>query len=97
MRPRAAWKPGLMVSPPRFGKHQGVRVTSTSRAGSQTPTESPIRGIGEPQRQIGDDGLGVSGAPVALPMLIGPIEIGNRHSQQTSAIGLTKRPVQDLR
>ena len=66
-------------------------MTSTSLAGSQTPTASPIRGIGEPQRQIGDEGLGVSGAPVALPMLIGPIEIGNRHSQQTSAIGLTKR------
>ena len=53
-----------------------------------------MRGIGEPQRQIGEDGFGVSGAPVALPMVIGPIEIGNRHSQQTSAIGLTKRPVQ---
>ena len=53
-----------------------------------------MRGIGEPQRQIGEDGLGVSGAPVALPMLIGPIEIGNRHSQHTSAIGFTNRPVQ---
>ena len=53
-----------------------------------------MRGIGEPQRQIGDEGLGVSGAPAALPMSIGPIESGNRHSQQTSAIGFTKRPVQ---
>ena len=53
-----------------------------------------MRGIGEPQRQIGEDGLGVSGAPVALPIVIGPIEIGKMHSQQTSEIGLTNRPVQ---
>ena len=53
-----------------------------------------MRGIGEPQRQIGEDGLGVSGAPVALPMVIGPIEIGKMHSQQTSEIGLTNRPAQ---
>ena len=54
-----------------------------------------MRGIGEPQKQIGEDGLGVSGAPEALPIRIGPIEIGNRHSQHTSAIGFTNRPVQD--
>ncbi len=54
-----------------------------------------MRGIGEPQRQIGEDGLGVSSTPETLPMEIGPIEIGNRHSQQTSEIGLTNRPVQD--
>ena len=84
-----------MVSPPRLGKHQGARETSMRRAGSHTPSESPILGIGEPQKQIGEDGLGVSGAPDALPMRIGPIEIGNRHSQQTSEIGFTNRPVQD--
>ena len=84
-----------MVSPPRLGKHQGLRDTSISRAGSQTPSERPMRGIGEPQRQIGDPGFGVSGAPAALPIRIGPIEIGNRHSQHTSEIGLTNRPVQD--
>ena len=84
-----------MVRPPRLGKHQGARVASTSRAGSQTPSESPIRGMGEPQRQIGEDGLGVSSTPETLPIVIGPIEIGNRHSQHTSEIGLTKRPVQD--
>ena len=94
MRPLAAGSPGSMVSPPRFGKHQGTRVTSISRAGSHTPSESPMRGIGEPHRQIGDPGFGVSGAPVALPMVMGPIEIGKRHSQQTSEIGLTNRPVQ---
>ena len=53
-----------------------------------------MRGIGEPQRQIGEDGLGVSGAPEALPIRIGPIVMGKRHSQHTSEIGLTKRPVQ---
>ena len=53
-----------------------------------------MRGIGEPHRQIGEDGLAVSGAPVALPMVIGPIEIGNRHSQHTSVMGFTNRPVQ---
>ena len=95
MRPLAAGRPGSMVSPPRFGKHQGFRVTSMRRAGSQTPSDRPMRGIGVPQKQIGEPGLGVSGAPDALPMEIGPIEIGNRHSQQTSEIGLTKRPVQD--
>ena len=50
--------------------------------------------MGEPQKQIGDPGFGVSGAPVALPIRTGPMEIGNRHSQHTSAMGLTKRPVQ---
>ena len=85
-----------MVRPPRLGKHQGVRVASTSLAGSQTPSERPIRGIGEPQRQIGEDGFGVSGAPARRRRCeIGPIEIGQRHSQQTSEIGLTNRPVQD--
>ena len=54
-----------------------------------------MRGIGLPQKQIGDPGLGVSGAPVALPIRIGPIEIGKRHSQHTSVTGFTKRPVQD--
>ena len=83
-----------MVRPPRLGKHQGARVTSISLAGSHTPSESPMRGIGEPQRQIGEDGLGVSSTPETLPMEIGPIEIGNRHSQHTSEIGLTNRPVQ---
>ena len=97
MRPRAAGNPGSMVRPPRLGKHQGARDTSISRAGSQTPRESPIRGIGEPHRQIGEDGLAVSGAPDALPMEIGPIEIGSRHSQQTSVIGLTKPPGAGLR
>ena len=78
-----------------MGKHQGLRETSISRAGSQTPSERPMRGIGRPQKQIGDPGFGVSGAPAALPIRIGPIEIGNRHSQHTSEIGLTNRPVQD--
>ena len=78
-----------------MGKHQGARETSTSRAGSHRPSASPIRGVGLPQKQNGEAGLGVSGAPVAPPMSIGPIEIGNRHSQHTSVIGLTKRPVQD--
>ena len=54
-----------------------------------------MRGMGEPHRQRGEDGLGVSGAPVALPIRIGPMEMGNRHSQHTSVMGLTKRPVQD--
>ena len=84
-----------MVSPPRLGKHQGARETSISLAGSQTPSEKPMRGIGEPQKQIGEPGLDVSGAPDAPPMVIGPIEIGSRHSQQTSEIGFTNRPVQD--
>ena len=53
-----------------------------------------MRGMGEPQKQIGEDGLGVSTTPPALPMVTGPMEIGNRHSQQTSEIGLTNRPVQ---
>ena len=54
-----------------------------------------MRGIGEPQRQIGEDGLGVSSTPETLPMEIGPIEIGKMHSQHTSEIGFTNRPVQD--
>ena len=64
-----------------------------SRAGSHTPSESPMRGIGEPQRQIGEEGFARSGAPETPPMVIGPMEIGNRHSQQTSEMGFTNRPV----
>ena len=51
--------------------------------------------MGEPQKQIGEDGLGVSSTPETLPMEMGPMEIGNRHSQHTSEIGFTNRPVQD--
>ena len=94
MRPRAACSPGSMLSPPRLGKHQGARVASISRAGSHTPSESPMRGIGEPHRQMGDEGFARSGAPETPPMVMGPIEIGNRHSQHTSETGFTKRPVQ---
>ena len=56
-----------------------------------------MRGMGEPQKQIGDDGFGVSGAPDALPIRIGPMEIGNRHSQQTSEIGIDEAPGAGLR
>jgi hypothetical protein len=37
----------------------GVRVTSTKRAGSQKPTDKPMRG-GLLQAQMGEDGLAVS-------------------------------------
>ena len=97
--PRLGKHQGVRVTsagPLPFGPNSrgGVLVTSISLAGSHTPSESPMRGMGEPQKQIGDEGLGVSGAPEVPPIRIGPIEIGNRHSQHTSATGLTKRPVQ---
>ena len=40
------------------------------------------------RKQIGDPGLGVSGAPAAEPIRMGPIDMGNRHSQHTSATGV---------
>lgn len=55
-----------------------------------------MRGVGEPQKQIGEDGFGVSGAPEAPPIRIGPIVMGKRHSQWTPEIGLTKCPVLTL-
>ncbi len=88
-------KPGLILTPPRFGKHQGLVVTSTSRTGSQKPTAIPIRGRGDPQAQIGSVGLlSVSGRPLGH-ILRPPTESGNKQLQQTSVIGLTNFPVQD--
>src|SRR3546814_4685033 len=65
-------------------------LTSASRTGSQKPMASPGR---SPQRQSGRSGLSGSGrfeGQIFSP----PTEIGNRHDQQISVIGLTKLPVQ---
>jgi hypothetical protein len=71
-----------------------LRVTSIILTGSQNPSVIPGIGIGEPQAQSGDFGFLVSlfaGALPSLPIFILPIERGNKHDQQTSVIGLTKR------
>jgi hypothetical protein len=84
--------PGLNSIPPKLGKQNGRLVTSTSLTGSQKPAAMPILGTGVPHAHIGMLGLSVSGLPLlkslALPMLMGKI-----HSQQTSVIGFTNRPV----
>src|SRR3546814_4033241 len=82
-----------MRTPPRLGKHQGFMVTSASRAGSQNPTEIPMRGNGSAQAQIGEAGLFVSGRPLGQ-IFRPPTERGNRQDQQTSVIGFTNLPLQ---
>src|SRR3546814_20250546 len=82
-----------MRTPPRLGKHQGFMVTSASRAGSQNPTEIPMRGNGSAQAQIGEAGLLVSGRPLGQ-IFRPPTDRGNRQDQQTSVIGLTNFPLQ---
>src|SRR3546814_16518813 len=65
-------------------------LTSASRTGSQKPMAIPGR---SPQRQSGRSGLSGSGrfeGQIFSP----PTEIGNRHDQQISVIGLTKLTVQ---
>src|SRR3546814_701819 len=86
-------KPGAIRMPPRLGKHQGFIVTSASRAGSQKPTEMPMRGIGSAQAQTGDAGLLVSGRPLGQ-ILRPPTDRGKRQDQQTSVTGLTNLPLQ---
>src|SRR3546814_3003211 len=86
-------KPGAIRMPPRLGKHQGFIVTSASRAGSQKPTEMPMRGIGSAQAQTGDAGLFVSGRPLGQ-ILRPPTDRGKRQDQQTSVTGLTNLPLQ---
>jgi len=75
---------------------KGVRVMSTSLAGSQNPMGTPGTGMGMGgfgQRHKIFPGLGVSSLPEP-PTLTGPIVIGKRHDQQMSVTGLTKRPGQ---
>jgi len=72
---------------------------STRRAGSQNPIDIPgIRSGGVPlvQAQIGESGFLISRFFGLLPLPIEkpPMEIGNRHPQQTSVIGFTKFPLQ---
>ncbi|GGD82144.1 hypothetical protein GCM10010990_35120 [Croceicoccus mobilis] len=67
-------------------------VTSMSRTGSQKPTAMPIRGIGDPQAQIGNVGFFVS-ARLDGQIFNAPTDSGNMQPQQTSVIGLTKLPV----
>src|SRR3546814_19238780 len=68
-------------------------VTSASRAGSQNPTEIPMRGNGSAQAQIGEAGLFVSGRPLGQ-IFSPPTERGNRQDQQASVIGFTNLPLQ---
>src|SRR3546814_20593928 len=82
-----------MRTPPRLGKHQGFMVTSARRAGSQKPTEMPMRGRGSAQAHMGDAGFFVSGRPPGQ-IFNPPTDSGNRPDQQTSVIGLTNFPLQ---
>lgn len=86
-------EPGSDSDASRFGKHHGFIVTSASRAGSQKPTEMPMRGSGSAQAQIGEAGLPGSGRLLGQ-IFSAPTESGKRHDQQTSVIGLTNLPLQ---
>jgi hypothetical protein len=73
-----------------------VRVISTSRTGSQNPIEIPGTGtFALTHAQIGEAGFFVSRffGVEPLPIFIPPIEIGSKHPQQMSEIGLTKCPL----
>src|SRR5690242_7462503 len=82
--------PGSRVMPPRPTIQKGVRVTSTSRTGSQKPIDTPILG-GLLQKHTGDAGLAISSCP-SERMDADPIDIGNIQLQQMSVIGFMKRP-----
>src|SRR4051812_39688542 len=83
-----------MLMPPNEVKHQGVRVTSTWRAGSQKPIETPIfpKG-GGPHMQIGEPTFSISSCPILRIGML-PIVSGNIHDQQISVIGFMNLPVQ---
>ena len=82
--------PGLIVSPPRFGKQKGLVVTSIRRTGSQKPKESPGRIPHRQTGRLGLDGSGLSLGQRSKP----PIESGKKQSQQMSVMGLGKWPWQ---
>ena len=78
--------------PPRLTRQNGLRVTSTCRAGSQNPIARPMR-IGAPgQMQIGLAGFSISSCP-RLATVADPIEMGITHDQQMSVMGLANLPV----
>jgi hypothetical protein len=70
--------------------HPGVRVTSTSRTGSQNETGIPTLGIGSVHLHKILFGLLVSSPSddTRKP----PMVMGNKQDQHTSDIGFTKRP-----
>ena len=70
----------------------GVRVTSTSRTGSQKPIATPTRG-GLLQKHTGEDGLAVSGWP-SETRVAEPSVSGNMQLQQMSVIGFMNLPWQ---
>ncbi|WPY01944.1 hypothetical protein Trichorick_01868 (plasmid) [Candidatus Trichorickettsia mobilis] len=77
----------------------GVLVISTSLTGSQNPIEIPGTGtLALVHKQSGELGFLVSlfFGVLPLPILKPPIEIGSKHDQQTSVIGLTNLPWQVL-
>src|SRR3546814_16799524 len=76
-----------MRTPPRLGKHQGFMVTSARRAGSQKPTEMPMRGRGYAQAHMGDAGFFVTGRSLGQ-IFHPPTDRGNRQDKKTTAIGL---------
>jgi hypothetical protein len=76
---------------------KGMRVTSTSLAGSQNPIGIPGTGVGSGGRGQKHGmvlGFSISSRPPALTFT-GPIERGNKQDQQISVIGLTNRPGHD--
>jgi hypothetical protein len=75
---------------------KGMRVTSTSLAGSQNPIGIPGTGVGRGGRGHRHGiwlGFSVSSRPPVLT-LMGPIERGNKQDQQISVNGLTNLPGQ---
>ena len=81
--------------PFNVGEQKGVLTTSATRAGSQKLTPAPMRrntgaGAGHVHNSGGEESVLSICPPTGI--LIGPIFIGNIHSQQISVMGFGKLP-----
>jgi len=79
--------------PPSEVRQNGLRTTSTWRAGSQKPIDRPMTGF-TPQLHTGLPGLAMSSWLPKLAMGMLPRLMGRMQLQQMSVTGLGNLPVQ---